>query len=63
LQSLEEVERSLAAETRDSLVWEAYRIAVNGLSLRDLPAYLSLRKTRLETALREESLAANARTN
>ncbi len=56
-------EQSLAGETRDNLVWEAYRIAVNGLSLQDLPMHLALRKSRFEKALYEERQTVFTRTN
>ncbi len=61
LLGLESAERDLAAATGDSVVWEAYRIAVNGLSLKDIRRHLELRRERFEAALREEeSLGAPA---
>jgi hypothetical protein len=55
LLGLESAERELAAATDDSVVWEAYRIAVNGLSLRDIRRHLELRRERFVAALREEA--------
>jgi len=57
LSALEAVDREWAEDTRASLIWEAYRIAVNGLPLGDLPAYLIARKARLGKALLEEALS------
>lgn len=59
LAALESAERDLAKETQASLIWEAYRIAVNGLPLRDLARHLALRRSRFEMALDEERQAAN----
>ncbi len=57
LSALEAAERELAAETQADLVWEAYRIAVNGLPVAELPAHLIARRARLQSALREEALS------
>ncbi|MDB5104745.1 MAG: lipopolysaccharide heptosyltransferase [Fibrobacteres bacterium] len=55
LSDLEAAERDLAGETRSDLVWESYRIAVNGLSVRDLRDHLAARFSRFELALKEEA--------
>jgi ADP-heptose:LPS heptosyltransferase len=60
LAALETAERELADETQSSLVWEAYRIAINGLSLHDLKSHLAARIARFELALREEALSSQA---
>lgn len=52
---LEAADRELAEATRDSVVWEAYRIAINGLSLADIRKHLELRRIRFERALQEET--------
>lgn len=52
---LEAADRGLAEATRDSVVWEAYRIAINGLSLTDIRQHLKLRGNRFERALQEEN--------
>lgn len=57
LSALEAVDREWAEDTRANLIWEAYRIAVNGLPLGDLPAYLIARKARFGKALLEEALS------
>jgi hypothetical protein len=56
--ALERAEKDLAEDTQGSLIWEAYRIAINGLPLKDLGQHLAARKARLEQALREEALAS-----
>lgn len=51
--ALEAAEREWAGETGASLVWEAYRIAVNGIPLGHLGDHLRARLARLHTAIRE----------
>ncbi len=55
LQRLEAVEKNLAEQTQLNLIWEAYRIAINGLSLQNFPVYLRQRQTRFYLALQEEN--------
>lgn len=57
LAELEAADRELAEDTRDDLVWEAYRIALNGLPLKDIRSHLIARRSRFEQALREEALS------
>lgn len=56
---IESSEKELSRETEGSLVWEAYRIAVNGLPTRDLRGHLAARLARLDRAVKEESLTGN----
>jgi len=58
LAALALAEREWAEETQTSLIWEAYRIAGNGLPVGDLRAHLTARLSRLESAIREEVQAA-----
>lgn len=58
LAALEAADRALEAVTRDSLVWEAYRVAINGLDLEDIRRHLGLRRDRFELAVREEAALA-----
>lgn len=51
--ALEEAERTWAKETGSDLVWEAYRIAVNGIPLGHLGDHLKARLARLLSAFRE----------
>jgi ADP-heptose:LPS heptosyltransferase len=60
LTAVEAAEAELAGETGASLVWEAYRIAINGLPLRDLRLHLARRLARFELALQEEALSSVA---
>lgn len=53
LRDLEAADRALAAATDASVVWEAYRIAINALPLEDLRIHLELRRRRFGQALRE----------
>lgn len=55
LRDLEAADHALAAATLDSVVWEAYRIAINALSLKDIRKHLELRRQRFRQALREEA--------
>ncbi len=55
LQRLEAAEKELAEHTHSNLIWEAYRIAINGLSLQNLPLYLTQRQARFYLALQEEN--------
>lgn len=57
LTRIQKAESALGGETMDNLVWEAYRIAVNGISLRDPRTHLAERRARFAAALREEALA------
>jgi hypothetical protein len=58
LQRLEGAEQALAKTTQANLIWEAYRIAINGLSLQNLAAYLLQRKERFNLAIQEEYQAS-----
>jgi hypothetical protein len=53
LKILEQEERLWAEKTANDLVWEAYRIAVNGLPLLPLARHLAGRRKRLGLAWRE----------
>jgi ADP-heptose:LPS heptosyltransferase len=55
--ALESADRDLASATSGCVVWEAYRIAVNGLPLRDIREHLALRRERFDRALLEEASA------
>jgi hypothetical protein len=57
LADIEAAEKELSEEKGGSLVWEAYRIAVNGLPMDDVRGNLAARLARLERALKEDSLA------
>lgn len=56
---LEQAERALGAETADEVIWEAYRIAVNGLPLRDLRLHIDLRRARFARAVGEEQASSS----
>jgi heptosyltransferase III len=51
---LESQELQLETETKDDLIWEAYRIAINGIPISDITQHFILRKARLEMALKED---------
>ena len=51
--ALEEAERNWAQVTGSDLVWEAYRIALNGIPLGNLEDHLRARLSRLRSAFRE----------
>jgi ADP-heptose:LPS heptosyltransferase len=55
LRALDQADQTLAAATRSHLVWEAYRIALNGLPLADIRQHLELRRQRFRLALQEAS--------
>jgi hypothetical protein len=60
LRALDQADQSLAAATRDHLVWEAYRIALNGLPMEDIRQHLELRRDRFRLALREAAVVSQA---
>ncbi len=53
LQKLEEMEVEFSRQTSDNTIWEAYRIALNGLPSRPLNEFLRLRQERLMQAISE----------
>lgn len=61
LRTLDQADQALAAATQDNLVWEAYRIALNGLPIKDIRQHLELRRKRFQLALREATVVSSAR--
>ncbi|MFC1585594.1 glycosyltransferase family 9 protein [Fibrobacterota bacterium] len=61
LLKLEGLDHKLEEETRSSVIWEAYRVAINGLSLDNIRGYLRARKARMVQALEEEATLGLAR--
>ncbi len=57
---LQEADRQWAEITSKSLLWEAYRIALNGLPMDNLQLYLRKRKERLWQAVEEEKASYQA---
>ncbi len=53
LSKLQTADLEFEIETRHDLIWEAYRIASNGIPLDDISKYLVERMSRFETALLE----------
>lgn len=62
LLDLESADRDLAGLTGDSLVWEAYRVALNGLPIRDIRQHLEMRRQRFRAAMREHEALHGAST-
>jgi heptosyltransferase I len=54
LRELEKVEALWGATTAHSLIWESYRIGINGLTLYPLTKHLACRKQLLENTLKTE---------
>jgi hypothetical protein len=53
LRELDKAELAWASQTGKSLIWEAYRIGIHGISNLNIQAHLKLRRNRLNQAIEE----------